>query len=674
MTRRYASDGEYDRDQPTSPHNALLSQGFSSGMREILLKVFQAKNMDGENQNIAHRGLVCHLWLVCSKARKSGFPNVAEAALQRLLSVSRLWDQPDGGQKSSSLDTILQVRLEESKILESRGDFAAAIRRLNQAIDHLNQKKRTDGDLAPGMQRMLADALVTCGSWMANYKVQQGRVVLDSYLRPGEMLAAFLHENEKSKENAQRATLASLSLAQLVANLFEALSTRLQSLEWRKGGAAVEASERELQRCELLKDDAKQRSQEAKNKKSSEKANGEYMELSMYIQTLKKETDAKKVGRADIESSVDTYLNLAVQSFATALSLADTGNGTDMSRHVCRMVSLWFSSYRDKRSDNNINTLVADHIEQIPTFRFVPLANQLLSRLENLTTSEEEKFQSTLQRLIFKMCADHPYHCLVQLIALSNGKKVGSGVGGRNASAFLENVGDSKIVAAKAVISTLKKEAPKFIGDLLDSYRMLTDAYIFLANAQTAKIQETKTKNIPFSMVCSLQKDSLDQCLGRSRNRVQCPPCVLTVPPPLRPGCDYGDGVEDPIGGERIAGFEPTFNVAESGIHRPKIVMCLGSNGGRFRQLAKGEDEIRQDAVMSQVFTYVNELMLRRTGSAGNMSNPSEGNRRAARLVRHKLRMVTYNIVPLSPASGVSPFFALAAALYYLLSLKRSNL
>jgi hypothetical protein len=659
VTRRFTSDGEYDREQPASPHNVLVSQGFSSGMREILLRVFQAKNMDGENKSIAHRGLVCHLWFVCSKARKSGFPNVAEAALQRLLSVSRLWDEPDGGQESSSLDTILQVRLEESKILESRGDFAAAIRRLNQAIDHLNQKKRTDGDLALGMQRMLADALITCGSWMANYKVQQGRVVLDSYLRPGEKLAAVLHENERSKENVQRATLASLSLAQLVANLFEALSTRLQGLEWRKGGDAVEASERELQRCELLKDDAKRRSQEAKNKKASEKASGDYVELSMYIQTLKKETDAKKVERADIESSVDTYLNLAVQSFATALSLADTGNGTDMSRHVCTMVSLWFSSYRDKRRDDNINTLVADHIEQIPTFRFVFLANQLLSRLENLTTSGEEAFQSTLQRLIFKMCADHPYHCLVQLIALSNGKNVGSGVGGRNASAFLENVGDSKIVAAKAVITTLKKKAPKFIGNLLESYRMLTDAYIFLANAQTEKIQKTKTKNIPFSMVCSSQKDSLDQCLGRSRNRVDCPPCVLTAPPPLRPGCDYGDGVEDPIGGERIAGFEPHFSVAESGIHRPKIVMCLGSNGGRFRQLAKGEDEIRQDAVMSQVFTYVNELMLRRAGSAGNMSNPSEGNRRAARLVRHKLEMVTYNIVPLSPASGVSPFLPL---------------
>jgi ataxia telangiectasia mutated family protein len=520
---------------------------------------------------------------------------------------------------------------------------------------------------------MLADALITCGSWMANYKVQQGRVVLDSYLRPGEKLAAVLHENEKSKENAQRATLASLALAQLVANLFEALSTRLQSLEWRKGRAAVEASERELQRCELLKDDAERRSQVVKNRKASEKAHAEYVELSIYIQTLKKETDAKKIERADIESSADTYLNLAVQSFATALSLADTGNGTDMSRHVCRMVSLWFLSYRDKRSDNNINALVADHIEQIPTFRFVPLANQLLSRLENLTTSDDERFQSTLQRLIFKMCADHPYHCLVQLIALSNGKKVGSGVGGRNASAFLENVGDSKIVAAKAVIRTLKKEAPKFIGDLLESYRMLTDAYIFLANAPTVQIQKTKTKNIPYTMVCSSQKDSLDQCLGRSRNRVDCPPCVLTAPPPLRPGCDYGDGVEDPIGGERIAGFEPTFNVAESGIHRPKIVMCLGSNGGRFRQLAKGEDEIRQDAVMSQVFTYVNELMLRRAGSAGNMSSPSEGNRRAARLVRHKLRMVTYNIVPLSPASGVSPFFALAAAIVLIIIFSHRN-
>ena len=39
---------------------------------------------------------------------------------------------------------------------------------------------------------------------------------------------------------------------------------------------------------------------------------------------------------------------------------------------------------------------------------------------------------------------------------------------------------------------------------------------------------------------------------------------------------------------------------SNSGIHRPKIVHCLDSAGGCYRQLVKGADDIRQDAVMEQ--------------------------------------------------------------------------
>lgn len=45
--------------------------------------------------------------------------------------------------------------------------------------------------------------------------------------------------------------------------------------------------------------------------------------------------------------------------------------------------------------------------------------------------------------------------------------------------------------------------------------------------------------------------------------------------------------------------------VYDSGIHRPKIVHCLDSAGGRYRQLVKGADDIRQDAVMEQASVLV---------------------------------------------------------------------
>jgi serine-protein kinase ATM len=93
----------------------------------------------------------------------------------------------------------------------------------------------------------------------------------------------------------------------------------------------------------------------------------------------------------------------------------------------------------------------------------------------------------------------------------------------------------------------------------------------------------------------------------------------------------------------QIAGFEKSFSIAATGISRPKIVTCIGSLGTRCVQLVKGHDEIRQDAVMEQVFCYVNELLRRRRGWSGRSSFSRN----------RDFRVVTYNIVPLSPAAGV---------------------
>ena len=84
------------------------------------------------------------------------------------------------------------------------------------------------------------------------------------------------------------------------------------------------------------------------------------------------------------------------------------------------------------------------------------------------------------------------------------------------------------------------------------------------------------------------------------------------------------------------------MSLTDTGIHRPKIITCIGKKGGRFKQLVKGEDDIRQDAIMQQVFSTVNFLL----GSKSTANKSSS-------LHCRELKMVTYNCVPLSPASGV---------------------
>lgn len=52
------------------------------------------------------------------------------------------------------------------------------------------------------------------------------------------------------------------------------------------------------------------------------------------------------------------------------------------------------------------------------------------------------------------------------------------------------------------------------------------------------------------------------------------------------------------------------------GVNLPKVVSCLGSDGRRRRQLIKGKDDLRQDAVMQQVFAVVNQLLSKKRSTA----------------------------------------------------------
>ncbi|ORY81681.1 kinase-like protein, partial [Neocallimastix californiae] len=72
------------------------------------------------------------------------------------------------------------------------------------------------------------------------------------------------------------------------------------------------------------------------------------------------------------------------------------------------------------------------------------------------------------------------------------------------------------------------------------------------------------------------------------------------------------------------------------GINLPKVIECLGSDGQIYKQLVKGSDDLRQDAVLSKIFTLVNVLL-----------NRDQSTR------KKQLSIRTYHIIPLSPRSGI---------------------
>jgi len=72
------------------------------------------------------------------------------------------------------------------------------------------------------------------------------------------------------------------------------------------------------------------------------------------------------------------------------------------------------------------------------------------------------------------------------------------------------------------------------------------------------------------------------------------------------------------------------------GVNAPKKIICVGTDGMQRRQLIKGKDDLRQDAVMQQVFTVMNALLCT-----------------CKETKRRNLRIRTYKVVPLTQRSGV---------------------
>lgn len=292
-----------------------------------------------------------------------------------------------------------------------------------------------------------------------------------------------------------------------------------------------------------------------------------------------------------LKESRDTFLQQSLQNYLLALHASDQHDIC-----VLRFFALWLESADAPAA----NAVVSKHLPVVPSWKFAVLNNQLMSRLEN----EETDFQRSLKTLVHRICTDHPHHTLHQLYAATRAPT-------RND----DTAAQSRFRAARGIRSALQNDKHK--GDFVKR--------VFETNGQYNLFAQTE---IPKGSR-KIAVESFPPAVKMTQYVVQkhVPPATISVP--LHPDGKYPDI-------PTVVNWGPDINVMNGNSH-PMALTAIASNGTRYKQLLKGsDDDLRQDAIMEQVFEEVSKMLRKQ---------------KAAR--QRGLHVRTYRVVPLTSRSGI---------------------
>ncbi|KAJ5408803.1 hypothetical protein N7509_002686 [Penicillium cosmopolitanum] len=297
-----------------------------------------------------------------------------------------------------------------------------------------------------------------------------------------------------------------------------------------------------------------------------------------------------------LSRSREAFLQQCLENYLLALRESDAYNNDAL-----RFCALWF----DKSDSKIANTAVSRYLNDVPSRKFAPLMNQLSSRLLDVS----DDFQKLLTGLVFQVCAQHPFHGMYQIFASSKSK------GGKDQSSH------SRFLAANKLVDRLKND--KTIGPTWIAVHNMNITYVRFAVDRMDNKYKSGAK-------IALKKLPTGERLGQDVTTYRLPPPTMKIE--LREDCDYSNV-------PTTAKFQSEFTLA-SGVSAPKIVTAIASDGVRYKQLYKGgNDDLRQDTIMEQVFEQVSSLL--------KDHQPTR---------QRNLGIRTYKVLPLTLNAGIIEF------------------
>jgi len=309
-----------------------------------------------------------------------------------------------------------------------------------------------------------------------------------------------------------------------------------------------------------------------------------------------------------LEKALKNYLEAMKFDASAGLSSSSSSSlNASIETLIFRVMTLWF----ENSEDEEISTLVDSNYRGIPPHVFIPVISQLTAQLEGggqAPTRGEQKFQNTLTKIVGRVSQNHPFHTVYCLLAIVNANKD---------QKDFEEPPDQRMKTASGILNHLKT---KGLETWIENMALVCDAMI-----ETAYLPVPKDRrgNGPYPLP--------NNALVRKLKDLSIPVPIASIP--IATNGNYSNHSFP-----TIRQFETEYKTA-GGINLPKIMNCLGSDGKKYKLLTKGNDDLRQDALMQQIFSLMNQLLKRD-------SNAKQ---------RH-LRMRTYSIIPMTSASGILEF------------------
>jgi ataxia telangiectasia mutated family protein len=256
-------------------------------------------------------------------------------------------------------------------------------------------------------------------------------------------------------------------------------------------------------------------------------------------------------------------LRKALENYAYALRESDDSND-----QVFRFCGLWLAH----ADDEEVHVQLKPLLPTIPSHKFVSLAYQLSARLS--IPSRPSTSAKNIRRLVQRLCKEHPFHAFFPVHALRDAHQQGKG--SRRSSTTNANKSDtsknSRGQAANEVIESAKSDEK--LRKRISSLELACDAYgewaAFDLKGSSHYMSGGKLKGGSQKILPSMR-------LKTKLNNQPIP--VATFNLPIDPTGEYPDSSFP-----SIIGYEDRFDTA-GGIHLPKIVTCIGSDGVRYRQL-----------------------------------------------------------------------------------------